>query len=170
VETITPTPAPPTTGQFVDLLQCFIRLRPNLVLPEHIVRYKQQVFEGLKNSKMGSADDYHIVIHIIVLLAQRDAAPTMGELSTDLNIPLSTATRLMDWLVQSNFLIRYSDPDDRRIVRIKMSEQGNQFYQTFLELSTMRVEKLLSDFSENEKSQLFYLMNKLMNSLVNSQD
>jgi DNA-binding MarR family transcriptional regulator len=167
MEINTPSPTP-TASQFVDLLQCFIRLRPNLILPEHIVRYKQQIIESLKNSKMGSADDYHIIIHIIVLLAHRDTAPTMGELSADLNIPLSTATRLMDWLVQSNFLVRYSDLDDRRIVRIKMSEQGNQFYKTFLELSTIRVEKLLSNFSEDEKSQLFYLMDKLMNSLINS--
>jgi DNA-binding MarR family transcriptional regulator len=166
LEIITPSPAAPTASQFVDLLQCFIRLRPNLILPEHIVRFKQQVMESLKNSKMGGGDDYHFIIHIIVLLAHRDSAPTMGELSTDLNIPLSTATRLMDWLVQSNFLIRFSDPDDRRIVRIKMSEQGNQFYKTFLELSMIRVEKLLSDFSEDEKSQLFYLMDKLMNSLI----
>jgi len=168
METTTQSPATPTASQFVDLLQCFIRLRPNLILPEHIARYKQQVIEGLKNSKMGGADDYHFIIHIIVLLAQRETAPTMGELSTDLNIPFSTATRLMDWLVQSNFLVRFSDPDDRRIVRIKMTEQGNQFYKTFLELSMTRVEKLLSDFSEDEKSQLFYLMGKLMNSMTNS--
>jgi DNA-binding MarR family transcriptional regulator len=170
METITQSPATPTASQFVDLLQCFIRLRPNLILPEHIVRYKQQVIEDLKNSKMGGADDYHFIIHIIVLLAHRDTPPTMGELSTDLNIPFSTATRLMDWLVQSNFLVRFSDPDDRRMVRIKMSEQGNQLYKTFLELSTIRVEKLLSDFSEDEKSQLFYLMDKLMNSLIKNKE
>jgi DNA-binding MarR family transcriptional regulator len=119
---------------------------------------------------MGGADDYHFIIHIIVLLANRSSAPTMGELSTGLNIPLSTATRLMDWLVQSNYLIRFSDPDDRRIVRIKMSEQGNQLYKIFLERTTIRVEKLLSTFSEDEKSQLFYLMDKLMNSLINSKE
>jgi DNA-binding MarR family transcriptional regulator len=168
METNTQSPVTPTASQFVDLLQCFIRLRPNLILPEHIARFKQQVIEDLKNSKMGGADDYHIVIHIIVLLAHRDTAPTMGELSADLKIPLSTATRLMDWLVQSNFLVRFSDPDDRRIVRIKITEQGNQLFKTFLELSTIRVENLLSDFSDEEKSQLFYLMNKLMNSLINS--
>ena len=168
METIPQSPAPPTASQFVDLLQNFIRLRPNLILPEHIVRFKQQVIESLKNSKMGGANDYHFIIHIIVLLAHHDTAPTMGELSTELNIPLSTATRLMDWLVQSNYLVRFSDPDDRRIVRIKMSEHGTQFYKTFLELSTIRVEKLLSNFSEDEKSQLLYLMDKLMNSMINS--
>lgn len=165
---ITRTPSTPTTSQFVDLLQCFIRIRPNLILPEHLVRYKQQVIEDLRNSKMGGADDYHIILHIIILLAHRDTPPTMGEISTDLKIPLSTATRLMDWLVQSNYLERFSDPDDRRIVRIKMAEQGILFYKTFLELSTIRVEKLLSDFSEDERSQLLYLMEKLMNSLINN--
>ena len=170
METITRSSASPTPSQFVDLLQCFIRIRPSLILPEHVAQYKQQVIEGLKNSKMGGADDYHFIIHIIVLLANRSSAPTMGELSTGLNIPLSTATRLMDWLVQSNYLIRFSDPDDRRIVRIKMSEQGNQLYKIFLERTTIRVEKLLSTFSEDEKSQLFYLMDKLMNSLINSKE
>jgi DNA-binding MarR family transcriptional regulator len=170
METISHPQDTPTASQFVDLLHCFIRLRPNLILPEHVARFKQQVIESLKNSKMGDADDYRFIIHIIVLLAHRENAPTMGELSSDLNIPLSTATRLIGWLVQSNFLIRFSDPNDRRIVRIKMSEQGIQFYKTFLDISTIRVEKLLSDFSEDEKSQLFYLMDKLMNSLINSKE
>ena len=156
----------PTTNQFVDLLLFFIRYRPKLILPEHIARFKEQVIEDLKSSKLGCADDFHFFIHIIVFLAHRKSEPTMGELSSELNIPLSTATRLMDCLVQSNFLTRFSDPDDRRIVRIRMAEKGNQFYKTFLELSTIRVEKLLSNFSEDEKSQLYYLMKKLMNSFI----
>ena len=72
METNTQSPTAPTASQFVDLLQCFIRLRPNLILPEHIVRFKQEVIDALKNSKMGGADDYHFIIRIIVLLAHRE--------------------------------------------------------------------------------------------------
>jgi hypothetical protein len=52
-----------------------MRLRPDLILLEHIVRFKLQVIESLKDSKMGGAYDYHFIIHFIVLLSQRCVYP-----------------------------------------------------------------------------------------------
>ena len=41
-------------GQFINLMQDFIRLHPNLILPEHIVRFKQQMekLRGSSNSRI----------------------------------------------------------------------------------------------------------------------
>lgn len=156
----------PTPRQFMDLLQRFIRLRPNLILPDHVVRFKQQVIESLKDSKMGGVEDYHFIIHIFILLAYRQTPPTMGELSADLNTPFSTATRIVDWLVQGHFVERFSDHADRRIVRVRMTETGQQFYQTFLDDNEQRVAQLLKNFSSDEKLQLLQLMNKLLDSLL----
>ena len=155
----------PTIDQFVDLLQRFIRLRPNLMLPEHAVRFKQQMIESLRNSKMGGVDDFHFVFHVFTILGSHQVPPTMGELSAELNTPFSTATRIIDWLVQSQFVERFSDTDDRRIVRVRMSETGQGFYQTFLSFNQQRIEMLLRDFSDEEKAQLYYFMDKLINSI-----
>jgi DNA-binding MarR family transcriptional regulator len=165
METRNPLTPTPTTENFVELLQKFIHLRPKLILPDRVVRFKQQISESFKNSKTGGPDDFHFIFHIFIILAQRDSPPTMGELSADLNTPFSTATRIVDGLVQSHFVERFSDPDDRRIVRVQMTSNGREFYQTFLDYNQDRIEHLLNNFSTEEKCQLYHLMSKLLDSL-----
>ena len=166
METNAETTESPEPLQFVELLQRFIRLRPKLILPDHIIRFKQEVIEWLKNSKLGGSEDYHFIILIINILSHRETPPTMGELSADLNTPFSTATRIIDWLVQSNFVERFSDPEDRRIVRVRMKDTGLQFYQQFLVNNEQRIMHILRNFSADEKIQLLQLMNKLLDSLA----
>jgi DNA-binding MarR family transcriptional regulator len=77
----------------------------------------------------------------------------MGELSSELKIPVSTATRLADWLVQSDIIERFSDPDDRRIVRVRLTEAGHRVYRIYADFNQKRIEKIFT-FSDEEKSQL----------------
>jgi DNA-binding MarR family transcriptional regulator len=168
METNTASTSTPSITQFVDLLQRFIRLRPKLIFPDHVVRFKQQMIEKFRNSTMGGVEDYHFIFHIFVILSQKEKPPTMGELSAELNTPFSTSTRIVDGLVQGQFLERFSDTDDRRVVRVRMTETGRSFYQTFLGFNQERIELLLKDFSDEEKSQLYFLMNKLLDSMCKS--
>ena len=94
-------------GQFIDLLQNFIRLHPNLVMPEHVVRFKQQM-EKLRGS--GNSEDHTFLMRVFIILAQSENPLSMGELSAALKIPLSSATRIVDWLVRGKFLERTYDP------------------------------------------------------------
>jgi len=48
------------------------------------------------------------------LIAQSTAPLTMSELSNELNVPMSTATRIVDWLVRGDMVERANDPNDRR--------------------------------------------------------
>ena len=43
---------------------------------------------------------------------------TMGELSKSIAAPMSSTTRMVNWLVDNGYAVRLSDPDDRRIVRV----------------------------------------------------
>ena len=90
-------------GQFIELLQCFIRLQPNWVMPEHIVRFKQQM-EKLRGS--GNSEEHTFLLRVFMILAHSKTPLTMGELSAALKVPLSSATRIVDWLVRGNFLER----------------------------------------------------------------
>jgi len=162
-------PFSPEPRPFVELVQRFIRLRPSLILPEPAVRFKQQVIESLQSSQMGGAEDYHFVIRTLLLLAQCQQPPTMGELSANLNIPFSSATRIIDWLVQGHFVERLSDPSDRRIVRVHMTATGQQLYQAFLDHIEQRIAHLLVNFSAEEQADLLRLLKKLLDSLLEDQ-
>ena len=86
---------------------------------------------------------------------------TMGELSVELSVPLSTTTRMVDWLVATGQASRLPDPDDRRVVRVALTEAGvkmHDFIEAQLSESAHRTLKCLS---EDERSALLVLLRKL---------
>jgi DNA-binding MarR family transcriptional regulator len=155
-----------TVEQFMELLQRFVCLRIDLMLPEHVVRFKQQ----LENSRgsAGSGEDYTFLFRIFTLLAASHSKtpPTMSELSAQLNLPFSSTTRLIDWLVRASFVERVPDPHDRRVVRVHMTNSGEQLYQISMDYNKQQIARLLKDFSAVEQTQLLRLMNKLLDALV----
>jgi DNA-binding MarR family transcriptional regulator len=150
--------------QFVELLQGFIQMRPKLIAPEHAPHFRKQM-ESLKNSGMVNFEDRPLLFRILILVSRSKTPPTMGELSSELNIPLSSSTRIVDGLVNANLLERINDPLDRRVVRIQMSEFGRQFSQTATDHIKQQIISLLDNFSPVEQEQLLQLMTKLFRSL-----
>ena len=149
-----------TVEQYLELLQRFISLRIDLMLPEHLVRFKQQM-EDLRGGA-GSIEDYTFLFRIFTLLAQSDTPPTMSELSAYLKLPFSSTTRLIDWLVRARFVERLPDAHDRRVVRVHMTSSGEQLYQIGMDYNKQQIARLLKDFSATEQAQLLKLMNKLL--------
>jgi len=148
--------------RFIGLMQDFIRLRPNWAMPEHILRFKQQM-EKLRGS--GNSEDHTFLMRVFIILAHSDKPLTMGELSTALNTPLSSSTRIVDWLVRGKFLERTYDPTDRRVVLVKMTKTGEQFFQTAMNYNKKRITHLMDKFSSEEQEQLLHLMSKLLSRL-----
>jgi DNA-binding MarR family transcriptional regulator len=91
----------------------------------------------------------------------------MGELSSELDVPMSTATRIVDGLVRGGMAERVNDPNDRRVVRVGMSKNGRELYEAGMAYNKQRIAKLLKDFTAEEQAQLLNLMNKLFDALLN---
>ena len=153
------------TEQFFELVQRFIHLRPKLVLPENVARFRQQM-QDLKIGGASNQEDRAFVFRIFIILERSGTPPTMGELSAELGIPLSSATRIMDGLVNGNFIERIPDESDRRVVRVQMTTNGREIYQAAMEFNKQRVIHMLSKFTPEEQTQLLHLMNKLFDSLI----
>lgn len=158
-------PAEEIVEELFELLQKFIRLRPNLLLPEHVVQFQQEM-DSLRGSGASGLEDYTFLFRIFIILAQSEKPPTMGELSASLDVPLSTATRIVDWLVRGNFVARIQDSKDRRVVRVDMTKNGRQYYQTCMAYNKQGIVQLLDNFTSKEQVQLLHLMSKLLDSLM----
>ena len=123
----------------------------------------------MQDLKLGGAtnqEDRAFVFRIFIILERSGTPPTMGELSTELGIPLSSATRIIDGLVSGNFIERIPDESDRRVVRVQMTTTGKEIYQTAMEFNKQRIAHLLSRFTLDEQTQLLHLMNKMFDSLM----
>lgn len=62
-----------------------------------------------------------------VMTVERLKEATMGQLSENMNFPMSTATGIVDRLVKKGYMERGRSDTDRRIVVISLTEKGKEF-------------------------------------------
>jgi len=91
--------------------------------------------------------------------------PTMGEVSQALSVPLSTATRVANWWVDNGYAQRLPDPDDRRVVRLTLTDHGLQFLDIIEKHMEETAEKILSCLTPEEKGILVTLSAKVASNL-----
>ena len=90
---------------------------------------------------------------------------TMGELSNALTVPLSTATRMVNWMVADGYIKRLPDPEDRRVVRVALTEKGLEMHNTIRSYIEERVGTILANLSTDEQMMLLQLIDKVISAL-----
>jgi len=152
--------------QFVELFHRYMNLNIKLELPEDVALFRKKM-AALRGSSH-TFENKAFLYRIFTLLSHNEEPLTMGELSSELEVPLSTATRIVDGLVQAGMVERVNDPSDRRVVRVGMSESGCELYQAGMAYNRQRMAKLLNVFTAEEQEQLLKLMNKLFDAFLNA--
>jgi DNA-binding MarR family transcriptional regulator len=161
--------------EFLDFITALMRYRRHVIdtLPEHVTKFKKRLEKAQRSSdsKYSSIDkDLFYRIGLVILSRYKEPMP-MGELSRALDVPQSTATRMVDDLVESGVAVRIADPEDRRIVRVTLTEEGRELHQTISEYMRQRIDQLLIKFTAEEREQLSGLLRKAVESLnENSKD
>jgi len=89
----------------------------------------------------------------------------MGELSNALSVPLSTATRIVDWLVDNGYAQRLPDQEDRRIVRVALTDVGQEMHTIIDSYIRQRVQQILSCLTFEERAMLLTLVGKVVATL-----
>lgn len=143
-----------------ELFSLYPRLRT--ALPSDLSLAKARLHELHARSEAPSFDGHHIFIfYRIGILLERHVEPmTMRELGAALGVPLSTATRMVDSLVEAGYAKRLPDHEDRRIVRVALTNPGKKLYATFNEFFNRRVEEFLHHFTPQEREAMIVLMQK----------
>lgn len=151
----------------VDILLrlAYLRYRFWGKLPEHFVRLKASVNEHNLREKFEQINDRHVFYTIGFVFSRQSRPLTMGDLSRILGVPLSTATRTVDWLVNNSYVQRLPDPEDRRVVRVELTAAGNELYGAMNDLLLEQADQLLQDFSLDERKELGRLLGKLVDKL-----
>jgi len=97
---------------------------------------------------------------IIVFVGQMTSA-TMSGIAENIEAPLSTLTSIVDKLVAGKYLSRYNSEEDRRVVRVELAEKGQEAYGNFLKQKAITAKKVLSRFTEEERTALVRQLDKL---------
>jgi DNA-binding MarR family transcriptional regulator len=155
---------PPNPSEVVKLLQRIVRLRSRfkVIAPENLTALKKQIHESKPSGRDAGIEDAGLFYNAGSVFFRYAGPITMGELSRDLEVPLSTATRTMDWLVINGYAQRLPDPKDRRVVRVELTGKGKETFQAISTFMLGRVEQAMSPLDTAERETFICLLNKVL--------
>ncbi|MEK3991396.1 MULTISPECIES: MarR family winged helix-turn-helix transcriptional regulator [Robertmurraya] len=84
---------------------------------------------------------------------------TIGELSNKMFLACSTTTDLVDRMEKNKLVMRVKDPNDRRVVRIHLLEEGERIIDEVIKKRQVYLQEVLVNFSTEE---VILLKNNLM--------
>ncbi|QED48839.1 MarR family winged helix-turn-helix transcriptional regulator [Cytobacillus dafuensis] len=75
---------------------------------------------------------------------------TIGELSNKMYLAFSTTTDLVDRMEKNNLVKRVKDPNDRRVVRIHLLEEGERIIEECIKKRQLYLKEVLIHFSDED--------------------
>ncbi|MBY0124006.1 MarR family transcriptional regulator [Bacillus sp. S/N-304-OC-R1] len=75
---------------------------------------------------------------------------TIGELSNKMYLAFSTTTDLVDRMEKNNLVKRVKDPNDRRVVRIHLLEEGERIIDECIKKRQLYLKEVLVNFTDDE--------------------
>jgi MarR family transcriptional regulator, organic hydroperoxide resistance regulator len=90
-----------------------------------------------------------------------DGDMTIGELSTKMYLACSTTTDLVDRMEKNLLVERVKNPNDRRVVRIHLLEEGKRIIDEVIKKRQVYLEEVLIDFTTDEVQFLQKSLTKL---------
>lgn len=149
-------------GVVHDFVQMWIKFEQ--LLHDELVRTQT---EPLKKNSVNGERIYanYTLVYRVSSAMYPDKSLTMGELSRSLSVPLSTATRLANWLVDNEFVDRSSDQLDRRVVRVCLTGRGKEIHEKIEDYTGERLKQILSCLTVDEQTMLFALIGRVASEL-----
>jgi len=92
---------------------------------------------------------------LTLLLVDRRGEVSMSRICEEMNMPMSTATGIVDRMVKKELLQRERSESDRRLVLISLSEKGKEVINHWKEVISDYV-RLIEDALTDEEQQLLY--------------
>jgi DNA-binding MarR family transcriptional regulator len=141
----------------------------------HLLRTGDEAF-GITDRNMGEHNISHGRFGVLMLLwrsVQPRAAKLLGadecvagprtpaELADAAGVTRATMTGLVDTLERDGYVKREPDPDDRRMMSVRLTPQGEKFLHEFLPGHFQAIAALMSPLSEAERKTLVRLLGKV---------
>lgn len=98
----------------------------------------------------------------VLWLLYRRREVNMSQVAEYVNVPLNTATGIITRMEKRGLVIRERSEQDKRVVTIRMGEQGEQQMQSMMREMFRIGGKVLDSFSEEEVELLFRMMQKVV--------
>jgi len=96
-----------------------------------------------------------------LIFLHKNKKSTMSIIAEYFGIELPSATSLINKLCEQKLVNRFDDPEDRRLVRITLTDDGEALLEKAIHERNKKLEKILSYLSDKEKSELSTILKTL---------
>ncbi len=103
---------------------------------------------------------------VLFKLIKKGDGKTQKELCEALHISKSTISKVIDSLVEKGYLVREKDPDDKRAVRIYLTDKKDEIEDLIRKIDRRAEDRMLEGFQEDEKEALRNFLERIMENLV----
>ncbi len=154
------------SNHITDIIHGFMQVwnKFESTLDKELAQIRENL-EGMHPHRVGQADANYELFYRASSSIYPQGSMTMGEFSTALSVPLSTATRIADWLVDNGYVQRFNDPEDRRVVRIALTDNGRGLYKAIDKYIKQRLQNILSCLDDEEMKAFLILVRKIVTRL-----
>lgn len=118
--------------------------------------------EKTANSMLQKLDITYAQMKMLVALHEsEDESATLKELEKYFEVAQATAAGIAVRLEKKHLITSYTDPKDRRIKHVKLSDEGRNLCEALHSMMVENEEQLVAPLSEDEKAELKRLLQKI---------
>jgi DNA-binding MarR family transcriptional regulator len=143
----------------------------NLMLSEFASRVQRLIYQLVRSCEL--CDRVCLTQHGVtasqgytLLALPQERSVSMNELSETMGLASSTMTRMVDQLFSKGFVSRGPDHEDRRVVRVELTAQGQQVRRTLEKAQQDLLQAALDDIPEDERSTILHALERVTTSLT----
>ena len=112
-----------------------------------------------------NVEDLHPPQAMFLIGLLETGSVTMSEIAAETRVHPTVVTRFMDRMVDKGFVERRRDEEDRRVVRVSLTEKGKEAAEKLLQNYLDRVDAALKGASKKERDSLIAQLNRIDGSL-----
>lgn len=139
------------------MVQASSELYPALIRLKRAMRRSGENIDAMERTQM----------HILWLVKNHEGL-RYSEISSEVEIDLSTASRHCAELVHDGYLERRDDPKDRRAGLLFITDRGRKIIDELIDHRKSVISKALADWSEGDQEMLITLIDRLSADLSNA--
>ena len=113
---------------------------------------QRRVFSGT-GRKLNMPDVTMRQLKLLRLLGRVDDV-TMKDVAKMADISMPTATGLVDRMVENGLVVRTDDPDDRRVVRVKLTRKATNLRDRWRRLRGEKIDRIMLQLSVDDRRRL----------------
>jgi DNA-binding MarR family transcriptional regulator len=98
---------------------------------------------------------------VLAMLAE-NSPETAAQLCRENSYDRGAMTRMLDRLQTKNFINRVRSTDDRRVVKLELTERGRKVYPTLRTCSSVAIDQMLQGIEQKDIEHVEFLLEKML--------